>query len=526
MSTRITTDNPAFQTKYDGALEGIRNNIHPEVRLHDRNLDLRVLYDGDSCYLGAWLEVCPLTSLLYGQYQDPEIALAGHQVFMDTQNAEGLLPFAIFGIRPCYGHVQELLPLSRTALAAYTLTGNQEFLEKAYRSGCAQDAWLDTYRDSRKLGLVECFCEFDTGHDNSNRFFRMNQGMPRTCPPRDEKSLPEEARAGLKDDLVTQIIHGDARNLVRTGTLPWLSPDLSATKYGNRKALARMAQLLGLDKEAHAWSEKAEKTRIAILTYLYDPETECFYDLDINNRFIRVVSDAVLKVLCEQVVDRSMADAIFKRHVLSPAGFWSPVPMASIAVSDPMFSLTNHPHNNWSGHVQPLAGLRTSLYFGHYGHWSGHRHLMEQQLAAIMKSDGYRQQLDPFTGQASGEDAHYTPAMVAVIDYTARLYGVREEEGQIEWNCRMPSGCGNFTCNLSSGAASFELRHTRDGSVLAFGGVDRYQVKGACRILTDREGSIKTIIGTAAEALRYSVTRTDGQIVNSGILAPDQEIAL
>jgi hypothetical protein len=38
------------------------------------------------------------------------------------------------------------------------------------------------YRDSRGLDLSELFTEYDTGHDKSNRFYRLCKGSARACP--------------------------------------------------------------------------------------------------------------------------------------------------------------------------------------------------------------------------------------------------------------------------------------------------------------------------------------------------------
>jgi hypothetical protein len=44
----------------------------------------------------------------------------------------------------------------------------------AYRACSAWDDWLMTYRNTRGTGLIEGFCTYDTGHDNSPRW----QGIP------------------------------------------------------------------------------------------------------------------------------------------------------------------------------------------------------------------------------------------------------------------------------------------------------------------------------------------------------------
>ena len=73
------------------------------------------------------------------------------------------------------------------------------------------------YRNTRGTGLCEGFCTYDTGHDNSPRW----KGMPNRCTDNDSRLCP--AAPGL----------------------PRLCPDLSATVFGGRVALAKMARILG-----------------------------------------------------------------------------------------------------------------------------------------------------------------------------------------------------------------------------------------------------------------------------------------
>ena len=93
------------------------------------------------------------------------------------------------------------------------------------------------YRNTRATGLIEGFCTYDTGNDNSPRW----AGLPSQCPDKDAKRCPP------------------------IPTLPRLCPDLSATTYGARVALAAMAKALGKTAEADQWTENAHKIRSLIL---------------------------------------------------------------------------------------------------------------------------------------------------------------------------------------------------------------------------------------------------------------------
>ena len=50
------------------------------------------------------------------------------------------------------------------------------------------------------------------------------------------------------------------------------------------------------------------------------------------------------------------------------------------------------------------------------------KQMMEQWCSAIMKSGGFRQQMDPLTGAFSMEDASgYSPAALVFLDFARRL---------------------------------------------------------------------------------------------------------
>lgn len=93
----------------------------------------------------------------------------------------------------------------------------------------------------------------------------------------------------------------DTRVLSRVKGLSRLQPDLSATVYGGRVALASMAKALGKNSEADCWTEDAETFRKLILKKCYSPEDGAFYDLDSDNKFVRVRSCVIAGVLGEYV---------------------------------------------------------------------------------------------------------------------------------------------------------------------------------------------------------------------------------
>jgi hypothetical protein len=361
--------------------------------------DRPVLTEG-SVYAGVWQECGPHEALVYGTLADEitavdgaagplEIARNTHMAFFSLQREDGQLPAWIKVAEAGYGQIQMAVPIAATAWELAQKSGDDELLVTAYKACSRWDAWLREFRDTRGTGLVEGFCTWDTGQDNSPRW----AGVPNRCPDGDAKKCPPVAG------------------------LPRLCPDLSATVFGARKALAEMAAALGKPDEADRWHADAEK--------LYDRKDAAFYDLDAQNNFVRVRSDAISRVLGERVLnpvkDKAIFDAVWTRQMHNPKAFWAAYPLTSVAMDDAAF-VRPCPPNSWGGASQALTALRAVRWMPYYGKQAEMTHLMQQWCEAILRKGEFRQQLDPVTGEFTEPDpGGYTPAALVFLDFARRL---------------------------------------------------------------------------------------------------------
>jgi hypothetical protein len=395
---------PAWQRTWDAALAVLTGNIRTLP-----GYDKPVLIEGSS-YLGVWQECAPHEALVYAslmkhipQGLSPatplQIARNNHMAFFQMQRPDGQLPANVKASGIGFGQIQMVVPIAATAWELADKTGDEELLAAAYQACGLWDAWLRKYRDTRKTGLVEGFCTYDTGHDNSPRW----KGIPNACPD------------------------GDARNCPPLNILPRLCPDLSATVYGARIALAAMAKALGKPSESARWHSDAEIIRQLILNKLYSPEDAAFYDLDAQNKFVRVRSDVLSRVLGEHVLDlsqkrdRKMFQAIWTRQLHNPKAFWPAFPFPSIALDDPTF-VRPIPRNSWGGASQALTALRAPRWMPHYGKQAELTQLMQSWSQAIMRHGEFRQQLDPLTGDFTQPDpGGYSPAALVFLSFAQAL---------------------------------------------------------------------------------------------------------
>jgi len=405
---RFPDSDPRWARTWDAAVAILMNN-----QRHVLSYKQRVLVEGAQ-YGGIWMEGAPQEGLVFAGLADyiprwasqptPQmIARANHTAFFALQREDGQIPAWMGSVAGAvgvgFGQIQMVVPIAATAWELAEQTKDEKLLISAYSASSAWDGWLRRYRDTRKTGLVEGFCTYDTGEDLSPRW----KGMPSQCP------------------------NADARKCARVKGLPRLCPDLSATVYGGRIALAAMANALGKRAEADRWLTDAETIRRLIIEKLYCPEDAAFYDLDAEGNFVRVRGVAMTRVLGEHVLkldipsDRHIFDELWVRQIHNPKAFWAPYPFPSIALNDPTFSRPV-PLNSWGGASQPLTALRTLRWMEHYGKHKELIHLMRQWVEAISRPDTPLQQIDPVTGEFSKpESPGYSPTALIYLEFIRRL---------------------------------------------------------------------------------------------------------
>lgn len=470
------TSDVAYAATYAHALAVLAANTISVL-----NYPRRVLIEGSS-YRGIWMECGPHEGLAYAGVR-PDVARDNHLVFFALQRDDGQIPAWVRTGEIGLGQIQMVVPIAATAWELAQQTGDSELLERAYRACSRWDAWLRRYRDTRRTGLCEGFCTYDTGHDRSPRW----AGIPNRCPD------------------------SDARKCPTLPSMPRLCPDLSANVYGARTALAAMARALGKRAEADRWLEDAEDIRARIVRTLYSEADAAFFDLDAQDRFVRVRGDLISRVLGEHVVDRKLFDQIYQRQIHNPAAFWPAYPLPSIAMDDPAF-VRPIPVNSWGGASQALTALRAPRWMEHYGRPADLAHMMQQWVGAIVAAGAFLQQMDPTTGAFTAATGDYSPAALVLVEYTWRLSGVRQAGDRLEWNVRPPSSnaVSAYRLRLSAGRTA-ELRYTKGAAELLLDGRRVCGTRDTVRLVTDERGALKQAVGIASTDARVTLRDRSGR---------------
>jgi len=209
-------------------------------------------------YPGVWIEHT-YDGIKYGELfpgkNGAEVAKNQTLLFIRNQTEDGRLPYNVLDESIIkekgwnrslvnYRQIQECVSFGQLCWDAYRQLNDKGYLQEAYTALCKWDKWLCANRMTMGKGLIELFCLYDTGHDNSARL----ADIPNPCP----------------DPYGTQPADAPA--------LPILAPDMNAVFYGNRLACAQMAEELGLAAEAAEWQAKAKDVKERMIELLYDED--------------------------------------------------------------------------------------------------------------------------------------------------------------------------------------------------------------------------------------------------------------
>jgi neutral trehalase len=172
--------------------------------------------------------------------------------------------------------------------------------------------------------------------------------------------------------------------------------DYMSYSYDMRATLAKISALLGNGKEKE-WNDKAKAVQDKIKSYLWDDSRGACFDRDNRNKMVPTLLHNNLRAMYHGAFTQEMADRFVKEHLLNPDEFFTPMPLPSIAVNDPLFR--NGIDNDWSGPPMGLTYQRAILALENYGYFAEITLLGEKLIATVARKNTFAQQFDPFTGE-------------------------------------------------------------------------------------------------------------------------------
>ncbi len=262
---------------------------------------------------------------------DPALAQGSLLTFIDNQRDDGAFRGYIdpdYYRRDALGEPFYHANWGKALMALQALHPDGAFLRRVYAPLAAYARYFDRERDAEASGLYDIDNHYETGQEYMQRYLAVD-------PDADRDNWGEVFR--LK------------------------GVDVSVYLYDLKRALGAAARLLGLSAaESDAWDQGADRTRSAILGSMWDPEAEMFFDVDPRTGVRTGVKAATCfyPYMTDIADDRHLPG--LRKHLLNPKEFWTPVPVPSSSLDDPMFSAEaqwkgKRMNCPWNGRVWPMT---------------------------------------------------------------------------------------------------------------------------------------------------------------------------
>lgn len=422
----------------------------------------RVLIEGGG-YEKIWLETQPMGGEMYAK-RDLEAGLNNCLLFMEHQREDGRIPGSIAMtdgvLTPQFNKFQGFC-FPAPAMNLYYLTGREpDYLDLLYDTLERFDNYLWKVRDSDGDGCLETWCKYDTGEDHAARYGDAPDAWTEETPP-------EGCQA-----------------------VPIASIDIMSFSYSARETLAEISQIRKDMRSERGWRQKAKAVQDKIAGYLWNDERGACLDRDKDHKVMNVLIHNSLRAMYWNSLTPYMAKRFVEEHLLNPKEFWTPMPLPSVAVSDPLFR--NVPTNNWSGQAEALTYQRAIRALENYGYDWIIPALGRKLFEAIGKECVFVQQYDPFTGKPShvsleGEQDAYGPAMLSVMEYTARMYGVHIEREHLFWGT---VGGAESSYVQEWGEHRFLIKNRGDGAEAFLDGRKIFDAGPDLKVVTDLGGKV------------------------------------
>ncbi len=426
----------------------------------------KVLVEGGG-YDKIWLETQPMGGEMYAK-RNMDVGLNNQLMFMEHVREDGRIPGSIAMIdgkvTPQFNKFQGFC-FPQPALNMYYIAGlKDDYLDLLYSTLEGFDSYLWKVRDSDGDGCLETWCKYDTGEDNALRYMDAPDAWEEDYPPQGCKAVP------------------------------MASLDVMSYSYTARATLNKVALLLKKDELAAVWREKALTVKKKIREYLWSEERSTCFDRDRDHNEMPVLYHNTLRAMYWESIDKDMADRFVRLHLLNPSEFYTTMPLPSVAVNDPMFR--NIPTNNWSGQCEALTFQRAIRALENYGYDAIIPGLGKSLFDALKNECRFVQQFDPFTGEISrvsleGEMDSYGPAMLSVLEYISRMYGIHREENELYWGCETELDC---IYEQRFGSEIYRIENTASGTRGMIGGTEIFTTNTNVKIVTDMRGKVKRVV--------------------------------
>jgi putative isomerase len=321
-------------------------------------------------YVGVWHWDNFFHALAF-RHVEPRLAQDQLRVLLDHQRPDGMIPDAIHDDRvvthldhPIAGDVTKPPLIAWAACKLFEVDRDRDFLDEIYEALVGWNNWWFDKNDSDQNGLCEYHHPYSSGLDDS---------------PLWDDGMPVE------------------------------SPDLNSYLCLQQEALARIAGVIGEQKDAAMWSERADAMAQRLIRHQWDSEAGLFWATRngsrVNVRTPFNLFPIITARMPSQIAERLVA------HLTNEGEFWSRYPIPTAALDDPKFS----PTQMWRGptwiniNYLLIEGLQRS------GYMPVADELRQKTLALVASHDDVYEYYDPQTGSPP-------PQAASTFGWSAALY--------------------------------------------------------------------------------------------------------
>jgi hypothetical protein len=306
-------------------------------------------------YVGAWQWDNYFHSLAF-RYNNPALAADQIRFMLDHQQPDGMIPDAVYDEGtitnleiPVAAAVTKPPIIAWSAMHVYERTGDESLLREIYEPVVRWNSWWFGLNDDDADGIVQYSHPFSSGLDDS---------------PLWDSGVPVEA------------------------------VDLNTYLCIQMESLARMARIIGREREAEMWRRKAKALAARMIDHFYDAKAGLFWSQK-DHAPIEVLTPFSLYPLWTGHMPHNINERLVA-HLRDPRQFWATHPLPTVALDDP----TYNPSQMWRGpvwininHIFVEALLRT-------GYDTLARDLAERTLQLVMGQNDIYEYYHPTTGAA------------------------------------------------------------------------------------------------------------------------------
>lgn len=271
---------------------------------------------------------------------------------------------------------------------------------------------------------------------------------------------------------------------------------MAAFAYRLKMALCEIS-LLVKDGRAEIYYDEAQRLRENIKANLWVEENSACFDRDYRGSIINSLSLDNLFMMYYGALDKDMADAFVKNHLLDPEEFYTNLPLPNFPIKSPEFS--NDAHHRYGGQVRGVTYRRAIRALEKYGYYTLLTDVSKRFIDAVSDSMAFTEQYDPFTGAPSREKicADYAPTASAILEIIARFYGVSVVFDDVVWGALGHEGECSSEYNFKWGGDTYTLSAEKLTSTGSINGSLLFTITNGARVITDWFGDNPRVVNIA-----------------------------